>query len=214
MLYVYALTDRNVESTETIDCGGIFAVIREVKRAPQISESAMRRHDREVRRIAAGAGAILPMRFGSVAADGTALARMVGERRAELSLGLARVAGCVQMTLRVFGSRVASTRRSARVMEVKGGAEYLARRRAALAREASAAEIAPVLEAVAPLIRGQIVERHEVLGLVASVYHLVKGERVGAYDAAFGGAAPAIAPFRVAKSGPWPPYAFAAEVFS
>jgi hypothetical protein len=219
MLYVYALTDAAARGAraESIDLGGIYAATAKVRKAPEISESALRRHDRAVREIAAGAPAILPMRFGAVVADAGELARLVAPKKKELERALARVRGCVQMTVRVFGGPPVRERAPLARKPSRGagsGARYLAERRAALRRAAKAPEIESVLRALARFVRAERVERHDAAPLVASVYHLVRSEDAAAYEAAFDAAAPSALPVRALRSGPWPPYAFAAEVLA
>ena len=80
--------------------------------APAASPDTLRRHDAIVRRIAATVDAILPMRFGSVAPDEDAAARLLAPRAIELAGRLAQVRGHEQMTLRVFGPRAASRPRA------------------------------------------------------------------------------------------------------
>jgi hypothetical protein len=67
-----------------------------------------------------------------------------------------------------------------------------------------------VLDALAPLVRGERRERHERPPLLASVYHLVPRDGVDAYRTAVASAAEE-AGVRVTISGPWPPYAFAPD---
>jgi hypothetical protein len=67
-----------------------------------------------------------------------------------------------------------------------------------------------VLDALAPLVRGERRERHDRPPLIASVYHLVGRDSLEGYRTAVESAARA-AGVRVTSSGPWPPYAFAPD---
>jgi hypothetical protein len=184
------------EPLRAIPASGMLVVAGEVDAAPTVSAAALAAHDRVVRRVSARA--VLPMRFGAVAADLAALKRFVREHKAELALALAKVAGCEQFTLRVFTS---SRRRSPRG---GGPGERFLRARSALPPE-----IAPLREAVAPLVKD---ERAEAERGVASVYHLVARADRRAYRAALARGLRAVSGARVAVSGPWPVYAFAEAV--
>jgi hypothetical protein len=67
-----------------------------------------------------------------------------------------------------------------------------------------------VLDALAPLVRGERWERHDRPPLLTSVYHLVARESLDRYRTAVAAAAES-AGVRVTSSGPWPPYAFAPD---
>jgi hypothetical protein len=90
------------------------------------------------------------------------------------------------------------------------GTRYLDARRASAGDPRAIPEVARVLDALAPLVRGERRQRHERPPLLASVYHLVARESLDTYRAAVASAAED-AGLRVTTSGPWPPYAFAPD---
>jgi len=169
-----------------------------------VTPTALRRHDAALRRLSARAGAVLPVRFGTVVADVPSLARALAPRAAGLREALALVAGHEQMTLRVYGEPASGDDES----ENAGGAgqRYLARR----LRAQRTPEVDPLRRALRGLVIAERVERHDRPPLLASVYHLVRrgdSERYLATVAAASGRLDV----RVSPSGPWPAYAFAPD---
>lgn len=179
--------------------GARVVVERAAPAAP--TPRALRAYDRVVRRIARRARAALPFRFGS-SAEEASLADLLEPSRGAIAEALARVRGCVQYTLRVYGEPLphALPNRDggpgARWLEAK-----LASRRVP--------EIAPVAAATKALVRATRVERHDRGALLASVYHLVPRDRARAYVAAVAASARGLGRVRVERSGPFPAYAFA-----
>jgi hypothetical protein len=182
--------------------------VREIDEAapPRPTGTALRAHDATVRRLARGADAVLPFRFGTVVSGRDALRRLLAPRAAELRDALARVAGCEQMTLRVFGEPARERRRAPARRAGGPGARYLGAR----LREHAVPEIDPIRPALASFVRAERTERHRTPPLLASVYHLVERRRGAAYRAALRRAARA-GGVRLRVSGPWPPYAFTPE---
>jgi hypothetical protein len=124
-------------------------------------------------------------------------------RRGELAQALARVAGCEQMTLRVWGEQ------SAPVPEAEAagpgpGARYLAARR----RAREVPEMGTLRQRLGALVRAERVERHDRPPLLATVQHLVARGESARYLAEVDAAGPALRPWRVTVTGPWLPYAF------
>jgi len=184
---------------------------------PAATAAALAGHDAVVRRLGAVAAAVLPFRFGQHAGDPAALEAALSPRAAELAAALVRVAGCVQMTLRVFGDQAGDEAGAAAEDGTEsGGTEgagpgtrYLAARRR---RERSALALPGVAElraALRPLVRAERLERHGPGRLLLSVHDLVPAEAAAGYRAEVE-AASARRPSgpRVTVSGPWPPYAF------
>jgi hypothetical protein len=220
-LYVYALVDEEPAVPENalgtglageplalLRCGAVAAVAGEQEAAPSPSPAALARHDEVVRRLAAAAPAVLPARFGQWMRGEDELRETLAPRAGELAEALALVRGCVQMTLRVFGE--APDPEPEPPLPAGGpGARYLAARRHALDRARSLPEISTLREALRPLLRAERVERHAAGRLLGTAYHLVPRERAAEYLGtveATGGVLPG--GWRVAASGPWPPYAF------
>lgn len=199
-LYVLALTDTppepspeptlHVEST-----GGVHAVCQRRTKAPRPTEDELRAQHALVLEIAARAGAILPVRFGTLLTKAE-LTRAVRDHQQEIQAAFDRVRGRVQMTIRVTGRRRP---------EPKGapatGRGYLERKRRQ-ALPPLPASAAAFLKALAPLAAAE--RRAPGAGpLLATVYHLVNSKDLSRY-ARIADAAPA----SVAVTGPWPPFAF------
>ncbi|HEY3067681.1 MAG TPA: GvpL/GvpF family gas vesicle protein [Methylomirabilota bacterium] len=226
-LYVYAVLARSPRAAMGIGigrarvrimrCGGLFVAVGAVRTAPVMSARAVRMHDAVVRRLAAGVEAVLPARFGTVFADGTALARSLAERETALRVALRLVEGREQMTLRVYGATAAAPPApdgsgdphddgGAETRGARGsGTRYLAGR----ARRHQVAALAQLRPFLGGVVVAERVERHAAPPLVASAYHLIPRGASKDYRSRLTRASPALAPLRVRVSGPWPAYAFA-----
>jgi len=198
--------------------GAVLAVAGVVDRAPGASTAALRGHDEVVRRLAESARAILPARFGTVLEDESALRRTLALRQVDLRDALRAVAGCAQMTLRVFGPPVGAgvaaspALRAARPPAAPAtGTGYLLARAHARHREGAPDVVARLHALLEPFVHGERTERHARPPLVASVHHLVLRHQVAAYRRALAGAADDLRPWRLTATGPWAPYAFAPE---
>ena len=221
-LYVYALVAAAPppealgaglagEPIRVVPCEGVLAAVGEMEGPPELAAPALRAHDATVRRIAAATAALLPARFGSMARDDEELREALRPRATALRDALEMVRGCEQMTLRFAaaeGADPAVLAPRGALPEVGGpGTRYLASRRAEEEPRAIP-EIARVLEAAAPLVRGQRLETHHRPPLLASAYHLVARGDLEPYRGRVAAAAAGEPRLRVLVSGPWPAYAF------
>jgi hypothetical protein len=217
LLYVYGLLD--AEPSRLPDggieglavrlqaCGGLFAAVSEIPEPPEIREQFLREHEQTVRLITDCVNAILPARFGSIVADEETLRTLLREREAELRRSLAMVAGCEQMTLRVFtntpGEIPATT-----IFPTEGlgpGARYLASK----VREVSVPGLDAIRPELSSFVRAEQIQRHNAPPLLASVYHLIERGGSAAYLSVLKRTSEAASlPVRFTASGPWPPYAF------
>ena len=205
------------EPLRLVSCDGVLAAVGDVEEAPALEGSSLRAHDAAVRRLADVVPALLPARFGSLAGDERQLCEAIRPRVPALRAALEAVRGCDQMTLRFSHAPragAAGPRNDAPGGPASGesgpGTRYLSARRDAAGDPRGLPEVARILDALAPLVRGERRERHERPPLVASVYHLVPRGSLDAYRAALTAATRA-ADVRVTLSGPWPPYAFAPD---
>jgi len=204
------------ETLEVLRAGPVSAVIGRLARPPEPAAQTLRAHDDVVRRLAARCRAVLPARFGCLAADDGTLRAALADHASEYAASLERVRGREQMTVRVFAAEGTGTE-AARASEAADGADraavgpgarYLAAR-AQQDRAAGIPGLPALLDRLAPLVAAQIVERHEAAPLLASVYHLVERDSSARYRDALHEAAEAAPELRLVASGPWPPYAFA-----
>ncbi|HZS41924.1 MAG TPA: GvpL/GvpF family gas vesicle protein [Polyangia bacterium] len=203
MIYLYAIVDAPVADWTWVHAGGVYAVVAAREKEITIDETAVREHDAAVREIEARVGAILPVRFGTAVRDDAELESLIAPRAKLLADALALVAGRAQMTVRLFSDERAAAGAGAQPSAGASGTQYLEER----ARAAKMPELDFARAALGKWIQAERVERHATPPLVGSAYHLVARADVEAYAAA--ARQIAAAKFRVAVSGPFPPYAFA-----
>ena len=199
-------TTSSGERLRVVRRGTLAAVVSDRSRVSP-SPANLRRYDRVIRELAARFPAMLPARFGT-SVDENELMFILSSRRASLARALATVRGRVQMTIRVLPRGHAEDRAIAQAGEERArvvtGRDYLTGK----ARAARAvAGFEPVRAAVARWVREERVEHR---GGVSSVYHLIPRSSSDAYRHAVQASA-ASAGLRLTVSGPWAPYAFAAE---
>ena len=190
-------------------CGAL-----EGREPPRADAGALARHDALVRALFEHAEALLPARFGQVAADEGALREAVERARGRLEEALALVAGCAQVTLRLVGELDEEPAPPPTPQPALAGAGPGARYLAARQREHALAStppalLEPLLASLAPLVRAQRVERRRLGPVAASVYQLVPRADLAEHRAALERALalPDAPPVRA--GGPFPPYAFA-----
>jgi gas vesicle protein GvpL/GvpF len=222
-VYVYAISDRSPrvsgaglagEALEVVEGARVAAVVGAMAATPAVDEAGLRAHDDAVRRLAAQLPAVLPARFGSLAADADEIRRALDDGAEAYVAALEVVRGREQMTLRVLdppGGAPAAAPLPAPAPDADAGAgtRYLAARAAASAAS-GVPGLRPLLDDLAAHVSAESVERHETPPLRASVYHLIPRGTAEAYLAAVRDASGRHPAVRVVASGPWPPYAFAA----
>ena len=212
-VYVYALSSPGLPRRlsvlgRTLHClaiGGIDAII-ERSRTPGRSLEDIRFQHRLVGRLTARTPALLPARFGSVVTE-DALRSLVSERQHEIEEALRLVRNCEQMTVRVFGP--AEDALGTDFQSVSGTA-YLARRRERTHQRPPEAEI--IRRELGPLTRAERTEPGE-RGIRLVVYHLVARRQVPRYRRQASVLQRLLSPSAVTVTGPWPPFAFAPELF-
>jgi len=122
------------EPVRLVACDDVWAAVGDVASAPAVDEASLRAHDAAVRRLAAGAAALLPARFGSLATDDDALCDALRPRLAAFRDGLRAVRGCEQMTLRFArpdaGASAPAPPPASAEAAAGPGTRYLAARRA------------------------------------------------------------------------------------
>jgi hypothetical protein len=210
--YVYALLDASVRApwpairgVEILEVAGIAAAVERRRRAPKTTEAALRKQHRLVVELSDLADAILPVRFGALV-DPDELERVVGRRGGTLRKALRHVRGKRQMTVRVFGEINPSGVRGTPAT----GTEYL------LARAGPRSEDLPAIAASIRNALRSIVSDERIDAPHGSIQvtmnHLVRRDRLERYRSFV---TSAIAGFEqhVTVSGPWPPFAFAPDLF-
>lgn len=221
-LYLYALTGGSLgadlgkglagEPLRQVGEGELAAIVGEIGEKPAVSRETLAAHDRVIQRLAGAIPALLPARFGQTVSGEPDLLAWISSRRKDLMEALELVDGCVQMTLRVFAGPGALEEAPAPEPpnpSLGPGARYMQARREAAAREKALPEIAPLREALRPLLRAERVERASSGRLRATAYDLVKRGEAEIYARTVAEAAPHLGVWKVTATGPWPPYAFA-----
>lgn len=191
----------------------LSAIAGEIEEPPRPEPASLAAHDAVVRRLAELAPALLPARFGQWLPDERALTDWLAAHARELAEGLSQVAGCVQMTLRIFSDADAPEPppEPPVVSSAAGpGTRYLEQRRRDAEHQRSLPEIAPLREALRPLLKAERIERPATPGrLRATAYDLIAREAASDYTRLVAEAAPRLGSWHVTASGPWPTYAFA-----
>jgi hypothetical protein len=192
---------------EFIPVAGIAAAIEQVDAPPSLSEASLRLQHEIVLRVAARVNEILPVRFGAVM-DRQELDRVLTSRKGPLEDALDLVRSRVQMTIRVRHNEPVAP--AAKVSLASGkvtGTAYLEGRRAATSQPLS-----PVAATIIAAVRQFVVaERHDSAprsGTVAT-YHVIERRDVLRYRAALSHLDAAVG----SVSGPWPPFAFAPDLW-
>lgn len=216
-MYVYAVLElpmavpRRLRTiVEVMPVAGVFVALERMAEWPRLSEDALRRQHDIVVALHRSTDAILPVRFGALL-DVDELTEVMRLRRRILARALARVRGREQMTIRIFGPRSAPQRDSG--IASSSGIDYL-RQRAASARPALTAGAKRIVEAVASLATAQTIDagRGEVQ---VTINHLVRRGVEARYRRLVMSRAATMTPApKVAVSGPWPPFAFAPDIWS
>jgi hypothetical protein len=214
-VYVYAILDDGIgvrrilrRRIEIIQLAGFHVAVEHLEDAPVLSESTLRMQHEIVLRIAARAGAILPVRFGAFV-DETELEALLLRRRRVLRAALTRVRGRVQMTVRILGH--VNVRRPVR--PARSGTAFLKARRAA-ARPVVPPMGRAVQAAVRSLVAGEQVDRGHG-SVVVTLHHLVERNLAARYRRLVRAHMARIGPSaELTVSGPWPPFAFAPELLA
>ena len=178
-----------------------------------------RGHDAVVR-AAAGAGPVLPLRFGTVVPDKAAARRLLDEHADSARAQLRRIGDTREWGVKLVRRLGEPVPAGPRPVDRDGvsGTEYLARRRQALherdAADRSATEAAELLEeTLRPHVRESL-RRGGSPGssLLLDLAFLVPPERETAFLAAVAELRERLEPagLEAEVSGPWPPYSFAA----
>jgi hypothetical protein len=212
-VYVYALAAGDLPRRltlgphilKTLDVGGVRAIVepRDAPLGP--TEQALRDQHAIVVALADRTAALLPVRFGTFMRR-SELEQRISQSRDVLSDSLRRVAGRVQMTLRILADARVAVSASSRPVS---GTAYLAQRQALAAGADPSARA--LREAAAPFVVEERLEAAQ--GRVPeTIFHLIAKADVPAYIKSVEPLARRIAPDRITVSGPWPAFAFGPEV--
>ncbi len=212
-LYVFAITreapagfEFDGHLIEFIALNGAVAAIERKASRRTVSEAALRIQHEIVLQIAARVDEILPVRFGA-SVDEQELAQLLTLRQSAIQGALDLVRGRVQMTIRVRDQDLVEPVTDGRhPVTAATGTAYLEARRVAAVRP-SPADAHAATQAVRHLV---VSERHDSTRPPAwSMYHLIERARVRDYLDALS----KVELGSMTVSGPWPPFAFAPDLW-
>lgn len=222
-VYVFALVERPPASTGTaasrplriaghriefVAVGGIYAAVERAKAQPALSEESLRDQHRVVVELGRRCDAILPARFGGWIESGD-LEGLVEARAPILQRALDTVRNKEQMTVRIFTN---DERPAAPLPAGSTGTAYLEALKAAKAPKMTPLA-ASIRTAVQPLAGGEHIDAGRGR-LQVALHHLVDRGRSTDYEARVAEVVARLRPAAsVAVSGPWPPFAFAPDLW-
>jgi hypothetical protein len=178
-------------------------------------------HERVIRHVLAHTTP-LPFRFGTVV-SAAGLESYVNSQRDFLEAQLARVRGCVEMSVKIIWNAEAvkdeaverDAKESGAVNESgagRGAAFLAAKRQEILGDEALKAQAERVAAWLAERLKGAVreweVSVHPTAALVVAAAHLVERERLEDYRERIQNAQAERPELHFLTSGPWPPYSF------
>jgi hypothetical protein len=202
-----------------LSLGRIAAVVSDVEsERVKVTGENVKAHNRVNTRVLA-ALTPLPFRFGTKVTRAQ-LAEYVAANEEALLAALARVRGCVEMSVKIRDASAEAegeTRNAKEIVEGassvgRGTAFLLSKRREVLGDEAlrlRAEELAAWLDAgVSDLARESVARLRTSDSLVVSTAHLVERERVAEYRERVRLLSEERPGLQFLTSGPWPPYSF------
>jgi len=211
-VYVLALTGEAIRPftiagrrVEFVQLSGFYAAVERRAERLLVSESSLRTQHDIVTRLSDRIDAVVPARFGMLIEEGE-FRDILAARRAVIQEALTLVRGRVQMTVRFREATAPTVVRSRSRDSTVSGTAYLEARRSAQTTMPPAAGI--VTTAVADLV---ITERAEsaTARAPAALYHLIDRGTVRQYAEAIS----RLQSVTVNVSGPWPPFAFAPDLW-
>jgi len=186
---------------------GAYAIVERRDDVPPAELGSMRAHQAVVSRLSATVPAILPVRFGTVMDDDT-LDEALNERDEDLAEALALVRDRVQFTWRRTRPSAASKVSAPAHMPAGSGAAYL-RRAAKAANGAPPAAFRVLRDRLHPFVVRDKFQPAST-GVPDTMYQLIDKTAVARYRAIADRLAAGNPALTV--SGPWPPFAFAADL--
>jgi len=185
--------------------GAVAVIAERVAGPPSLSEESLREQHAIVMDLWQRTGCLLPVRFGTVLGE-RELRTRVAAAVPSLMRSLHHVRGRVQMTVRLFGEPSAGDTAG------PAGASGTAYLQALRDRSSAIADLAAAVRGpVLALVEDERVDPGQGT-LRLSVYHLIAAADEPRYRSALASVARAM-PARAAISGPWPPFAFAPELW-
>jgi hypothetical protein len=193
---------------ELLSIAGLEVAVERLDQRPEVSESTLRLQHAIVTGLARRFDAVLPARFGSLVTPED-LERIVALRTADLRKALRKVRGRAQMTLRIVTSPAVAAPAPS-VEKPASGTAYLASRRAALSGTRPPAAKA-LTRGIGRLVHDERIETTD--SGRTSIFHLIDSADVRQYREAIKRVRLPEGE-RVSVTGPFPPFAFAPELWT
>jgi hypothetical protein len=184
----------------------IDAIAERAVELPPVTEAALREQHAVVVALWRRTDRLIPVRFGTVATETDLKARIL-PATPMLARMLQTVGGRAQMTVRVFEETPAN---DPDALPRTSGTAYLT------ALRDRAAGVSRLAEEIRRPVARFVVEERVAAGqgaLRLSVFHLIAAADEPRYRAALGASVQSVPGRRLTVSGPWPPFAFAPELF-
>lgn len=187
---------------DSMSVAGFDVVFSEVGDDLDMDEEAVLRHALVVDALMERSDALLPGRLGPRFADVADVVRAVEEQADTLHRAADRVAGCVEVGLRVLESPQQS-----QGSVPPSGSEYLRRRLEE--RRASVRQARELHEPLSRLVRASVAREGQAGGEVLEAAYLVPVDEVERFREKLARLEDAAGELRFVCTGPWPPYTFA-----
>jgi hypothetical protein len=192
------------DGAHALAIGGVAAVVTRPSELSPPEPEALWAHERLVESIASAA--VLPARFGTVVDDEAALHRLLAANEAVLLQALEHVAGCVEVSVRMWArSAMAVASGGTTSAAVGPGRAYLQERREALHAPRAAAEATHAR--LAEVARDAVERRGARQEVLVGAYLVPRGD-LGAFRDAVAEEDRDLGELDLLSTGPWPPYHF------
>lgn len=195
------------ERLTIVKAGRVGAIVGHVRRVPGPRPASIAAYHDVVQRLWSELPSMLPLRYGTVSEEDV-LFDLLRSRASVFADALREVRGRAQMTVRLVDQARQSDPPVQRAAGSRPGTTFLHARAAQARRERHVAPFDPLRPSVARWIRSERIERR---GGIATLYHLVPRASAGRYRRALA-AASRSSGTPVVVSGPFAPYAFAADL--
>jgi len=180
----------------------------------EVSGANVWRHEKVLSALMAR-HAVLPVRFGTIAAGAAELLEDIGKRRGQLLKDLARLEGKVEIALRILAKHPETTAPQADAAITLGTAYLLARRQSLCGTDATRLSVQEVSRAIRagldPLLAESVWPTDEPQVLPIRVSCLVKRGDLARFLQTVDDIAACNSDTRVTCTGPWAPYSFVGQ---
>jgi Gas vesicle synthesis protein GvpL/GvpF len=215
ILYVYAIAEKEAPEAVTglhgsrlrsLRCGPLVAVVSEHRVLPEPDETELWAHESVVEKLMR-ASPVLPMRFGTTVEGEDVLIALIEERREQFEVGLERVRGAVELSVRAQLPELTEPASASLPGDAEQpGTTYLLGRARTVRHGEELAET--IHQPLAKLARESTRRRHPGAPAAFRAAYLVEARSVGPFGEAVAALNDRLADVKVSCTGPWPPYSF------